>query len=68
MPKATKQQLRDEIVRLRHVGWQMSNVMFNLEQRLRPGKPATVTGKEALLCKQLQREWDAIERSERTTP
>lgn len=59
MSHVPKEELRREIMELRHVGSQMSNICYNWSQ----GK-AGLTEHECALLRQLAREWDAIGRRE----
>lgn len=54
MKQPKKQELRQEICELRHVGQQMSNVCFNLAQGTKD------INRE--LMDQLRKQWDAIQR------
>ncbi len=56
----TKQELREEIVQLRFIGTQMSNVCFNLAQHV--GKK--LDKQDCKLFDQLRRQWDDIKRRE----
>ena len=62
MPKATKQQLRDEIADLRDPGWQMANLMFAL------ARGHVLTDAQKRTCDKLRRKWDAVKHSEPRTP
>lgn len=59
MKKATKAELRQEILELRHVGSQMSNLCFNLAQ-WKEGRP-----QDRQSMDQLRRDWDAVKQRER---
>jgi hypothetical protein len=58
---ATKAQLREEIRQLRSVGIQMANVCYNWGQR----SFVEIRDSDCKMLKDLQCQWDAIERSER---
>lgn len=65
--KATKAELRQEIAKLRHIGRQMSNVMFNLAQQVIPDYPADKRAvHQREIFKGLYKQWDEIKRAERT--
>jgi hypothetical protein len=58
---ASKAQLREEIRQLRVVGAQMANVCFNWGQR----SFIEIKASDCKMLKELQQQWDAIERSEK---
>jgi hypothetical protein len=58
---ATKAQLREEIRQLRVVGAQMANLCYNWGQR----SFVEIRESDCKMLKELQTEWDAIERSEK---
>jgi hypothetical protein len=60
MTKATKQELRQEISMLRHIGQQFSNVAFNLSQ-----PSCSLDGYFRIALSKLYKEWDSIQRAER---
>ncbi len=63
--KATKQQLREEIIALRHVGRQMANLCFNLGQNSRTSDAGKiVSGNNLTIMYDLSKAWDAVKRSE----
>ncbi len=56
--RAKKQDLRQEICELRHVGRQMANICFNVSQG------QTLTAVDLEILDALRRQWDAIKRRE----
>lgn len=60
--KATKQQLRDEIRRIRSIGQRLSNVAYNYGQNSHTSTLLSTQDKDMLFA--LAKEWDTVPRSE----
>jgi len=60
MKKATKQELREELIKRHYVGEMMSNVCFNWGQ----GKTG-LSKADCGMLRNMQRDWDKIKRAEK---